>query len=182
MPPGSARASAGLPRKLASVPTHRRAATVLDVVREQTASVLGRETAASVDPECTFKDLGLDSLTAVALRNRLAQVTRLRLASTLIFDYPTPAAVADYLLRELSAPPAAEVAGGEREIRRMLAAVPIARLRDAGLLERIAELAADTGAEPAPNAAPTELAAIDEMDVDDLVRMTFQDHDIAIET
>src|SRR5207302_567038 len=83
--------------------------------------------AESIDPERKFKELGFDSLSAVELRNRLAQVSGLRLPSTLVFDHPSPIEFARYLLTRVSPPAAADGNGeagdgsSEADVRRLLA-------------------------------------------------------------
>jgi acyl transferase domain-containing protein/acyl carrier protein len=86
-----------LRERLASVPEETRDRVVTELVREHVAAVLGHESRATIDPWTTFKDAGFDSLKAVELRNRLAAASGVALASTLVFDHPTPAAVAGHL-------------------------------------------------------------------------------------
>jgi acyl transferase domain-containing protein/acyl carrier protein len=105
-----ARAAAGfLARRLAAVPQAERQEIVLAVVREHTASVLGHSSPKAIDPSVNFKDLGFDSLGAVELRNRLAQATGVQLDVTLVFDRPTPEAIAAYLLEQVEGKVGGEV-------------------------------------------------------------------------
>ncbi|WP_158791545.1 type I polyketide synthase, partial [Streptomyces sp. NRRL WC-3549] len=108
---GSAAGSLKFLQKLAGLTREERGAALLDVVRAQVAAVLGHSGTETVGVDRPFKDLGFDSLTAVELRNRLDAVTGLRLPATLIFDYPTPAALSDFVLGEvLGTQPEASVA------------------------------------------------------------------------
>ncbi|MXM68957.1 SDR family NAD(P)-dependent oxidoreductase [Streptomyces sp. HUCO-GS316] len=172
-----------LVRRLAGLSADGRERLLADLVRAQVAEVRHGD-AGSVDMDRGFTELGLDSLAAIELRNRLGAATGLRLPATMMFDHPTPADVVALLLEELAAdlpdaPAPAEpapAAGGQpddTEVRRRLAAVPVSALRAAGLLDAILRLGA-----PAPDAPPTDHAAgapadrseeIRSMDVDDLV-------------
>jgi acyl transferase domain-containing protein/thioesterase domain-containing protein/acyl carrier protein len=87
-----------LARRLANVREGEREAVVLEVVRAEAAAALGYASPAQISPARAFLELGFDSLTAVELRNRLSSSAARRLPATLIFDYPTPTALAEYLL------------------------------------------------------------------------------------
>jgi acyl transferase domain-containing protein/acyl carrier protein len=98
----SSEQDASLARRLATTPEAEREGVVLELVRAHVATVLGHASPETIDAQRTFKELGFDSLTAVELRNRLNMATGLRLPATLVFDYPTPAAVARHLLCDLA--------------------------------------------------------------------------------
>jgi acyl transferase domain-containing protein/NADPH:quinone reductase-like Zn-dependent oxidoreductase/acyl carrier protein len=91
-------AGGSLVGRLAGVSKDEHERVVLALVRGEVAGVLGHASSGAVGARQTFKELGLDSLAAVELRNRLGAATGLRLPATLVFDSPTPLAVARFLL------------------------------------------------------------------------------------
>jgi polyketide synthase 12 len=140
-----------LAAKVAALPAEEARQTVLDWVRDQVALVLGHPSGAGIDVDQAFTPLGIDSLTAVELCNRLAAATALRLPSALVFSYPTPRELSEHICHLLrpatdDGPPAADDAQ-DSEIRAVLHSVPIERLRAAGLLDLVLACAQ----EPAPD-------------------------------
>ena len=93
-------AASGLKQRLAGLSAAERERLLLELVRSTAATVLSASVE-SVEPERPLQELGLDSLMAVELRNRLAAATGLRLPATLLFDYPTPRALARRLQGDL---------------------------------------------------------------------------------
>ncbi|GAA1959173.1 type I polyketide synthase [Amycolatopsis minnesotensis] len=90
-----------LPERLAALPATAREDLVLDLVRAATAAVLGHPGSDRVDPDEAFWDIGFSSLTAVEFRNRLTEVTGVRLTAAVVYDQPTPRVLAAHLLAEL---------------------------------------------------------------------------------
>jgi acyl transferase domain-containing protein len=78
-------------------------ASLLDLVRLHAADVLGHESPESIAAEDNFLDIGFSSFTALEVRNRLCEATGLLLPPVLLFDHPTPSAVAGFIRDELAA-------------------------------------------------------------------------------
>jgi acyl transferase domain-containing protein len=118
-------------QQLAPNEQHRQ---LVELVCAHAAAILGHAGSHDVDAERAFQDLGFDSLTGVELRNRLKTDTGLALSRTLIFDYPTPTALADYL-RQLLHGDHEEL--DDEEIWSSLRKIPLHELRRTGLLDKL---------------------------------------------
>jgi acyl carrier protein len=91
---------------LATLGERERDHALLELVCATATMVLGRDRTDLIDPETGFLDLGFDSLTAIELRNRLEAISGRHLPATLVFDYPSAAAVAERLRSEVVTPAA----------------------------------------------------------------------------
>ncbi len=125
-------------RLLAAEPGRRRVEALQGFLREQVGKVL-RQAAARLDVDKPFRTLGLDSLMGLELRNRLEATTGLTLSATMVWNYPTIAALAVELATRLGVPleaeqraaapaaaqaaPAADAAATDAELEAMLAEI-----------------------------------------------------------
>ncbi|MEV1294071.1 type I polyketide synthase [Pseudonocardia sp. NPDC049635] len=158
VPAAAAAAEPVLAERLATLPAAEQRSLVLDLVRAESAAVLGHACAADVDPDRGFADLGFDSLMAVELRDRIAAVTGVALGAAAVFDHPDPALLTTALLEELVGDPAdgpalpvfAELDRVESALPELVADTALA----AALADRMRQLAAalsDPGPAPEGN-------------------------------
>ncbi len=159
-----------LAQRLSGLRKAERPRAALDVVRGEAAAVLGHSGIEAIGSDAGFRAIGFDSLTSVELRNRLSRLSGLRLPTTLVFDYPTPHAVADYLLTELVVEEAPAVSITE-EVDRLEATLWSSGVDGADhqdLADRLERMAAKLRqAAPATAAGPSEedirSASLDEL-------------------
>ncbi|MGA5824235.1 SDR family NAD(P)-dependent oxidoreductase, partial [Kitasatospora sp. NPDC094028] len=144
--PAPAAPAEGLAARLAGLTEAEQRRTVLDLVRARVAGLLGHESGDAIEPDRAFQELGFDSLAATDLRNQLNTLTGLRLPATLAFDHPNAEAVTDLIVAELGVRTAAaggEASRAEADLRAALQSIPTRRLRDAGLVDALLDLADD---------------------------------------
>lgn len=88
-------------QQLGTLPPELRLAAITEAVRTEVARVLLLPSADAVPIDRPLREIGIDSLLAIELRNRLSEQTKLALPSTLAFDYPTPSEIAGLLAKSL---------------------------------------------------------------------------------
>ncbi|RNG34788.1 SDR family NAD(P)-dependent oxidoreductase, partial [Streptomyces botrytidirepellens] len=123
---------------------------LLELIREQVGRTLGHREDQRLDPHRTFQSLGFESLTAVELRNRLHGVTGVTLPVTLVFDHPTPAALAEFLRGALHSGFSSGPEAALTEIDRLDALVGALSLDEEGRAAVVARLRELTRALAAP--------------------------------
>ncbi|WP_443053149.1 type I polyketide synthase [Streptomyces sp. FXJ1.172] len=105
--PGGAQAHSLDLDALRQQPQAERLAALEQFVRIRTADVLHLDDPDSIDPYAEFTQLGLDSLVAVELKNKLEAALQLPLPPQLVFDHPSPDRLAAFLEQQLTAAAAA---------------------------------------------------------------------------
>ncbi|WP_345663982.1 SDR family NAD(P)-dependent oxidoreductase, partial [Streptomyces iranensis] len=98
----STSAGTSLQQRLSAATPEQQHQLLLERIQSLAASILGHSGPNAIPPAQPFQELGFDSLTAVELRNQLATATGIDLAPALVFDHPTPNALATYLCAELT--------------------------------------------------------------------------------
>jgi polyketide synthase 7 len=89
-------------QQLADTPLEQREELILQAVCEQIAAVLVDLSPEAIDSERNLLELGFESMTALELRSRLNGITSLHISVSVMFDRPTPAALAAYINSRLA--------------------------------------------------------------------------------
>jgi len=159
--------------QLHELPLDEQRRRLLELVCGHAAVVLGHADTHAIDPERAFHDLGFESLTGVQLRNRLTIDTGLALSRTLIFDYPTPAALADHLRQQLLH--ADDDESDDEKIWSALRKIPLHELRRTGLLDKLLFLADGSNGTEADHAVSADI--IDSLSPEALIAMALNSRD-----
>jgi myxalamid-type polyketide synthase MxaB len=86
---------------LKRTPAEKRINLLSRYVKREAAAALGLDPEEHLNRQQPLKEMGLDSLMAVELRNTLSALLDRLLPATLLFDYPTIEAIARYLAEEV---------------------------------------------------------------------------------
>ncbi|MEU8280293.1 phosphopantetheine-binding protein, partial [Microbispora bryophytorum] len=149
-------ATAALRDRLAALPAEEADRALVDMLRGHIAVVLGFLDTEKISPERAFREIGFDSVTAVELRNRVNASTGLKCPATLVFDHPTPAALATYLRTTIVPDSSRSVLEELDDIERRLAEEAPDAITGTKLRIKLRSLlsALETGGAPAPGPMP----------------------------
>jgi acyl transferase domain-containing protein len=162
--------AADLAEQLQTLASEDQRRRLVELVCAHAATVLGHSSSRDIDVERAFQDIGFESLTGVELRNRLKAVTGLALSRTLIFDFPTPSALADHLRQQLLHDDRED--SDDEKIWASLRKIPLRELRRTGLLDKLLLVA---GESEIPRADPdVSNDIIDSLSPDALIAMALE--------
>ncbi|MGK5673963.1 type I polyketide synthase, partial [Micromonospora sp. URMC 106] len=99
--PADDEAATALRERLRPLSPGEREGILVELVGTLASTVLGHAGGGGLEPDRAFREVGFDSMTAVELRNRLRAATGVPLPASVVFDYPTPAALARHLRDQL---------------------------------------------------------------------------------
>jgi myxalamid-type polyketide synthase MxaB len=88
-------------KRLSDAPLSKRRALLQAHLREHAMRVLGLSASFNLDARQPLREMGMDSLMAVELRNAISASLQQKLPSTLLFDFPTIEALTDTLTGQL---------------------------------------------------------------------------------
>ncbi|MFI7647995.1 type I polyketide synthase, partial [Micromonospora sp. NPDC049460] len=117
--PADDEAATALRERLRPLNPGEREGVLVELVGGLAATVLGHTGGGGLEPDRAFREVGFDSMTAVELRNRLRAATGVQLPASVVFDYPTPAALARHLRDQLVEDGAAAAAPLLAELERL---------------------------------------------------------------
>ncbi|WP_099318894.1 type I polyketide synthase [Mycobacterium ostraviense] len=177
-PRASAASAESLQARLATQTPEQQLQAFIALVTTATATVLAHPDPATLDPDRPFKDLGIDSLTALELRNALGQQTGLTLPATLIFDHPTPAALARHLRQQLTGNDDVTRTRNvpDSEIQRLISIIPEKRLTEAGILPMLRNIANDMQSS-GPDSKAEAIASMSLSELMDIARGNKTNHE-----
>ncbi|MBM7172951.1 SDR family NAD(P)-dependent oxidoreductase, partial [Streptomyces sp. G44] len=172
-------AGSGIQERLAAADAAERRRILLDLVRGTVGAALGFADGSAVQPQRGFLELGLNSLTAVEVRNSLGTATGKQLPVTVMFDYPSADQLADFLVERLTPrdvrPAPATVHGDLDRIEATLAADDLSEREREAVTSRLQELLAKfadgdgDGGDPGRSALADQLAHASDDDLFDII-------------
>ncbi|MGV0771746.1 SDR family NAD(P)-dependent oxidoreductase [Mycobacterium syngnathidarum] len=168
---------------LVTMPEDQRRESLYALVCTHAATILGHTTSEVIDGRSTFKELGFDSLSAMGLTGSLQRATDLSLPGSVVFDYPTPAALAGHLYRQFvnDGSPTAPVIAELDRLSTTLTAVSPESPDATAITERLQSLVRSwsknvDNLDGTPRldllSTATEDSDIDSADLDDLLRLS----------